>query len=336
MTGGVYLRVGLFILGGIALFVAMIWYLAGARLGRGPLFESYFSESVQGLEEGAAVKFRGVTVGRVSQLGLVNAEYGQGEGIERERRTYRLVFVRFAIETTRIGPLPDTQAAIKLGLRVRIASQGLTGLSYLELDFVDPERYPALEVPWTPRAEYIPSMPSTFFQVQDAAQVFLSKLSRVDIDALASQFIGLTGDLRAQLATGDVHNALAAASVLLGSMNDAVRAADLPGLSADLKRTSDALHDVAQSEDLKKVLANTALAAERVANVAAKLPALVASLQALAQRAGSGTADLQQSLAPLLRDTQAAAQNLREMTESLRRYPAQVLGGPPPRSVPAR
>jgi ABC-type transporter Mla subunit MlaD len=336
MTGGVYLRVGLFILGGIALLVALIWYLGGARLGRGPLFESYFSESVQGLEEGAAVKFRGVTVGRVSQLGLVNAEYGQGEGIERERRTYRLVFVRFAIDTMRIGQLPDTQAAVKLGLRIRIASQGLTGLSYLELDFVDPERYPSLDVPWKPRAEYIPSMPSTFFQVQDAAQAFLSKLSRVDIDELANQLIGLTGDLRAQLAGGDVHNTLTAASALLVSMNEAVRAADLPGLSADLKRTSDSLRDVAQSEELKKALANTALAAERIANVAAKLPALVASLQALAQRAGSGTADLQQSLAPLLRDTQAAAQNLREMTESLRRYPAQVLGGPPPRTVPAR
>jgi ABC-type transporter Mla subunit MlaD len=336
MTGGVYLRVGLFILGGIALLVAVIWYLSGARLGRGPLFESYFSESVQGLEEGAAVKFRGVTIGRVAQLGLVNAEYGQGEGIERERRTYRLVFVRFAIDTTKIGQLPDTQAAVNLGLRVRIASQGLTGLSYLELDFVDPERYPTLDVPWTPRAEYIPSMPSTFYQVQDAAQQFLAKLNRVDIDALSTQLIGLTGDLRAQLASGDVHNALTATSVLLVSMNDAIRAADLPGLSADLRRTSDSLREVAQNEDLKKALANTALATERIANVAARLPALIASFQALAQRAGSGTADLQQSLAPLLRDTQAAAQNLREMTESLRRYPAQVLGGPPPRSVPAR
>jgi ABC-type transporter Mla subunit MlaD len=336
MTGGVYLRVGLFILGGIALLIALIWYLGGARLGHGPVYESYFSESVQGLEEGAAVKFRGVTIGRVSQLGLVNAEYGQGEGIERERRTYRLVFVRFAIDTTRIGVLPDTQAAVKLGLRVRIASQGLTGLSYLELDFVDPERYPSLDVPWKPRAEFIPSMPSTFYQVQDAAQQFLAKLNRVDIDALATELIGLTSDLRAQLASGDVHHALTATSALLQSMNDAVQGADLPGLSADLKRTSDSLRDVAQSEDLKKVLANTALAAERIANVAAKLPPLVASLQALTQRAGSGTADLQQSLAPLLRDTQAAAQNLREMTESLRRYPAQVLGGPPPRSVPAR
>jgi hypothetical protein len=34
---------------------------------------------------------------------------------------------------------------------------------------------------------------------------------------------------------------------------------------------------------------------------------------------------------------QATAQNLREMTDSLRRYPAQVFGQPPPRDkVPVR
>jgi ABC-type transporter Mla subunit MlaD len=332
----VYLRVGLFILAGLALLAGLIWFLGGGRVGRGPLFESYFSESVQGLDVGAAVKFRGVTIGRVSDLGLVNAEYGQGQVPDSEPQTYRLVFVRYVVDTARIGQMPDVQEAVAHGLRIRLASQGITGLSYLELDFVDPARYPPLVVPWRPKGEYVPSMPSTFYQVQDAAQQFLARLNRVDIDTLATQLIGLVGDLRAQLASGDVHGTLTAASTLLGSLNEAVQTADLPGLSAELKRTSGALRGVAESEDLRKALANTALAAERVANVAAKLPALVASLQALTQRAGSGTADLQQSLAPLLRDTQAAAQNLREMTESLRRYPAQVLGGPPPRAVPAR
>ena len=80
-----------------------------------------------------------------------------------------------------------------------------------------------------------------------------------------------------------------------------------------------------------------ALAADRLATAAAQLPALIASLQATAQRAGNGTADLEQGLVPLLRDMQATAQNLREMTESLRRYPAQVFGQPPPRGTePAR
>jgi ABC-type transporter Mla subunit MlaD len=329
---GIYLRVGLLIVGGAGLLVALIWFLGGSEIGRGMLFESYFSESVQGLEVGAAVKYRGVTIGRVSEIGLVNAEYGQKQEVEREWQTYRLVFVRYVLDTTKIGPGLETASAVKLGLRIRLASQGITGLSYLELDFVDPTRYPTLTVPWKPKAEYIPSMPSTFYQVQDAAQQMLARLNRVDIDAMAAQLTGLLSDLRAELASGDVHEALAAATVVLHSANAAIQAADLPGLSADLKRTSTALRGVAEGEQTRKLLTNSALAAERLADVTAKLPALVASLQAVTQRAGNSTADLQQSLVPLLRDTQAAVQNLREMTESLRRYPAQILGSPPPRS----
>jgi ABC-type transporter Mla subunit MlaD len=329
---GTYLRVGLLIVGGLVLLVGLIWFLGGAEIGRGTLFESYFSESVQGLEVGAAVKYRGVTIGRVSEIGLVSAAYGQGPVIEKDAQLYRLVFVRYVVDTAKIGKMPDTHTVVDLGLRAKLASQGITGLSYLELDFVDPMSYPALQLPWKPNAEYIPSMPSTFFQVQDAAQQVLAKLNRVDIDALATQLAGLLGDIRTQLSSGDLHNTFAAASVLLRSTNAAVQAADLPGLSADLKRTSASLRDVVEGEQTRKLLTNGALAAERLADVTAKLPALVASLQALTQRAGNSTADVERGLVPLLRDTQAAVQNLREMTESLRRYPAQILGSPPPRA----
>ena len=100
---------------------------------------------MQGLEVGAPVKYRGVTIGRVTDIGLVSAEYG-GRPADREsrRQTYRLVFVRFEVDTSKIGPVPETAEAVKLGLRARLASQGITGLSYIELDFVDPTRYPAV------------------------------------------------------------------------------------------------------------------------------------------------------------------------------------------------
>ena len=77
---------------------------------------------------------------------------------------------------------------------------------------------------------------------------------------------------------------------------------------------------------------------ERLATAAAKLPPLIASIQATVRRADNGTADIEQGLTPLLRDLQTTTANLREMTDTLRRYPAQVLlEGPPPRSaVPAK
>src|SRR5262245_41229537 len=205
----VYLRVGSLIIGGVGLAIALIWFLGGSRITRGEVFESYFSESVQGLEIGAPVKYRGVTIGRVTELGLVSAIYGSGEAIEYEGVTYRLVYVRFEVDTARIGRMPDPAAAVAQGLRVRLASQGITGLSYLEIDFVDPGRYPVLDVPWQPRAQYIPSMPSTFSQVQDAAQQVLAKLNSVDFDRLSGQVNGLLTDLRTSLASGDIHTTLA-------------------------------------------------------------------------------------------------------------------------------
>jgi ABC-type transporter Mla subunit MlaD len=334
---GLYLRVGSLIVAGIVLLVAMIWFLTGSEIGGGTVFESYFSESVQGLEIGAAVKYRGVTLGRVTDIGLVSAQYGSGQPLNIASNTYRLVFVRYVVDTAKIGQMPDVQQAVSVGLRARLASQGITGLSYLELDFVDPERYPAQVVPWRPKATYIPSMPSTFAQVQDAAQQVLAKLNRLDFDRLGSQLDGLVTDLRTELARGDVHQTLREATDLLRTTKEAVAAADLPGLSAEIRQTTSALRGTLQGEQMQKLMANASLAADRLANAAAKLPAVLAALQTTTQRASNGTADLEQSLIPLLRDMRATAGNLREMSDSLRRYPAQVFGQPPPRgTVPAR
>jgi paraquat-inducible protein B len=48
-----------------------------------------------------------------------------------------------------------------------------------------------------------------------------------------------------------------------------------------------------------------------------------------------GTADVQQAMAPLLRDLQVTVENLRETSDLLRRAPAQALFGQPPSRQPA-
>jgi ABC-type transporter Mla subunit MlaD len=79
-------------------------------------------------------------------------------------------------------------------------------------------------------------------------------------------------------------------------------------------------------------VAATARAADKLAETAAKLPALVAAADATVHQTSNGVADLQAELEPVLRDARAAAANLREATDRLRRYPAGVLlGAPPPR-----
>jgi len=340
MTEGraVFLRVGTLVLGGFALVIGLVLFFAGNTLSHGIVFESYFSESVEGLEVGAPVKYRGVTVGRVTELGLVTAEYG-GHNLsdELDKLTYRLVFVRFLVDPARIGLPPeqiaDTTTAVRLGLRVRLASQGITGLAYMELDFVDPVKYPTSELPWTPRDPYIPSMPSKLFELENEATGFLAKLNSLDLEALTTSLTGLVADLRGNVDHGDVHLTLARAAELLRTLDDTVRAADLPGLTGDLRRTSESLRAVAQDRDLHRVLANAAIASDQLAAASARLGPLIASVQGMAGRIDNGVADLQRDLLPILHDAQAAVTNLRDTSEELRRYPPQfLLANPPPRS----
>jgi ABC-type transporter Mla subunit MlaD len=334
---GAALRVGLLILAGILLTVGFVWFFGGQTIGHATVYESYFTESVQGLEVGTAVKYRGVTLGRVTEIGLVSAEYKAGEPVAEDTSAYSQVFVRYAIDHTRLGNVPDTPTLVKLGLRSRLAAQGITGLTYLELDFVDPAQYPVQPVPWQPRAEYVPSIPSTLSQVQDAAQQLLAKLNTVDLTALASSLAQLLQDLHGELSTGDAHQTMEQTQELVRTLRDTVHAADLPALTAEWRRAARALHDTVQGEDMKRLLADGGQAADRLARATAQLPPLITALQATAQHADSGTADVQRALVPLLRDLQATAQNLRDITEALRQAPGQVLlAQPPPRSVPER
>ncbi len=330
---GLYLRVGLLALAGLALAVGAAWFLSGSQIRHARGYETYFRDTVQGLDAGAAVKYRGVSIGAVTEIGLVSAEYGRGQPDAERRSTYRTVLVRFEIDTTRVGQAPDA-AAVAQGLRARIAPQGLTGQSYVELDFFDPARYPVAPVPWVARYEVIPSITSTLTEVKDSATVLLAKFQQVDIIALADGVLGLVTELRGTLREGgDAHVLLGQATLTLRALQTALTDADVPALSAELRQTLVSARTLASGPQTRDLLRSATSAADRLSQAAAKLPVLIAALDAVARRADTGSADLEAGLVPLLRDARTAVAALRQTSEALRRDPAQaVLGGVPPRS----
>jgi paraquat-inducible protein B len=129
--------IGLFMIGAVALTVLGIATLASkAWFGDRPTFISFFEESVNGLERGAAVKFQGVPVGTVSEL-LIQ--------IDQVDKTF-LVPVEYEIDltrlTTEIGEflqLDDEevlQRQITDGLRAQLQMESLvTGILYIELTY---------------------------------------------------------------------------------------------------------------------------------------------------------------------------------------------------------
>jgi ABC-type transporter Mla subunit MlaD len=329
-----FLRVGLLILVGLGLAVGFILFFTGQQLGaRAPSFETYLRESVTGLEVGAPVRYRGVAIGRVTEIGIAGQEYATSTSSPTVA-AYQLVLVRFALDPRRISDdaAGSQQRMIQSGLRVRLASQGVTGVAYLELDFVDPERFPAASVPWTPRATLIPSIPSTIAQVQTTAEQILDRLRGVPIETIAQDLTALIGDLRRQSATLPLGEM---AEEARGTLAAARRVAESPDIAATLTETRRAvaeLRELVGGPELRAAIVGLTAASAELQRATTRLPAVITQLEATLRTARGTTSDVSADLAPLLRDLRATSANLRDVTEQLRRSPSQtLLGAPPPR-----
>lgn len=326
-----YARVGALILAAIGLGVGFVlFFTAGQGSGNNAFFETYLRESVQGLEPGAAVRYRGVQIGRVSEIGLVAVAYPP-PGDAPMGGDYQRVLVRFAIDRSRIGEFNDIEQVVGQGLRLRLSSQGITGVAYLEADFVDPTRYPVVPPPWQPKTPVVPAIPSTVAQVQDAAETILKRIEQAPLEQLLADVTTLVQTLRDQTGpNGDAGRTLREAALLLGTLRMQVEQADVPGLMAELRGAASDTRALVNSREVKSLLANGSSSAAELRASLARLPAAITGLEQTVRAARSTTTDLNADLAPILRDLRATTSALRDVAETMRRSPSQTIFGAPP------
>ncbi|HYF07985.1 MAG TPA: MlaD family protein [Acetobacteraceae bacterium] len=335
--GRLYFGVGLLILVGLGLAVGFVLFLTSGRLtGDSLVFETYSQESVTGLDIGAPVRFRGVAIGRVTEIALASSLYTV-QNSDLTAPEFRLVVLRFAVDRQRIGVTPSLDQALNAGLRVRIATQGITGVNYLELDFADPGRYPVVTLPWEPRYPVIPSVPSTVAQVTSAAERLVQRLDTIDFESLLGNLTGLLADLRRVAGSEDVARAVREAAEAMTTLRTAIAEADIAATLRDVREAARSVNETAEgagriieAPELGGAVRQAAQAAADLRAAIARLPAAVQALETTLRAARAATTDTQADLVPLLRDLRATAANLRDVTEALRRSPSQVLLGAPP------
>jgi paraquat-inducible protein B len=241
-------------------------------------FVCFFTGDLNGLNVGAPVKFRGVKIGSVDSI-LVNLP---GRTPKHPISAQRAEKLRLPViieldqkQVASLGARGDLAASsglqhlIDVGLRARLATESmLTGLLYVDLNFSPGT--PVVLILHANDQEYreIPTLPTQFEQIQEAAMQGLGKLDQIDFRALVSSlteaaqsahdFVSST-ELKAAVvslgeAAGNLSKTSSETRETLAKFTD-----NLDPLIMSLSKTSDSLRKASNSAALTMRGAQTTL-----------------------------------------------------------------------------
>jgi len=263
-------KLGLFVVAGTALvFGALVW-LGASQFERVEIpMVTFFDESVEGLDVGAEVKFRGVAIGSVPEIRIAPDQ----SQVEVHIAIYQDVLHNLGFKNDEeLLENWGTPGVMPQDIRFQIAAAGITGRKFLGAERVDPEQYPPPDLPFDVPWNYVPSRPSTLKSLEVGITEILHDLPEVldelkQVVAQTNQRIedldmaGLSEKAEALLATSEatmrqggdtlteIKTVLAAwnapdsplrtlaaqAEETLAGFDATVAAADIPGTTASIR-----------------------------------------------------------------------------------------------------
>jgi paraquat-inducible protein B len=168
--------IGIFVIGALALALIMLVLFGSGRFFRKThRYILYFAGDVNGLNIGAPVKFKGVTIGEVTKI-LIRFDQNNDDVhipviIEIDEQTIRNAGLQIDYKNRNF-----MKNAVKEGLRGQLATQSMvTGLLYIHLDFHEDQ--PAHWISQSKEVEEIPTIPTSF---EEAREVFKQAMAVFD------------------------------------------------------------------------------------------------------------------------------------------------------------
>ena len=343
--------IGAFVVGGIALAMAGVIFFGGGKVFQEKTpYVIFFESSVQGLNVGAPVVFRGVQVGQVTK---VEALYDPTQATIHVKVLVELVGgnVRVTAEVRQRSTHEAVEFLVQHGLRASLQLQSfVTGLLLVSLDFY-PDT-PIKRLGLDPTYPELPTVPSQIEQLLSNVRRTVEELGKLPLEALLAEALGTLKRVNTLLETPELRQALVSLPALvtdaqqllthtddqvahlgtrLAAAADAVRAAvvDAQRLFRDVDGQ---VAPLASSAKETLTTARGALGQAQKSLVTltdAATPALKQgerALGAIAHLAGDD-AVAPHDLAPTLKAIDEAAQSIRALADMLQRNPEALLRG---------
>ncbi len=284
---------GIFVTVGVILGVAaIIWVGASKYFEKGERYVTYFNESVQGLQQDSAVKYRGVDVGRVEVI--------------RVAPDNRLIEVVMKIRLR-----DEVEKNSVAYLRV----VGITGIVFIELDRRDPG-----EPDLSPRIDFaseypiIPSKPSQLRQIFSGIDEIVEKIKQVDLEGLSKSI---------------THSAKAAEDLLAGPRTQKVLA-NLESISVNLDQTMARVEKITAEGNLEGILGETRAALVEARSLIAVTRDELKTLRLAdtAEKTNRIVDTLSRTSRTTARDLQIMSDNMKRSSETLERLVERLESNP--------
>ncbi|MEF8796281.1 MAG: MlaD family protein [Salinivenus sp.] len=275
--------IGLFVVGALVLAVVGVGALGSNQVfDSRTTFISYFDESVNGLDVGAPVKFKGVPIGEVTDIKL---------RVDLQNETFQ-VPVQYAID---LEPVTDTTGVpldlddpellrdqIGDGLRAQLQLESIvTGKLYVELTYVSDPNPAALAGTRAPHLE-IPTQLSPLARLGEEASGLVTNLRRFDVSKINENLV-----------------------TFLVNANDKLKQLNAAEINQSILSTIASVRDVVESEELRTAVADAP-------KITGRLRETTAEAQRLVER-------LNRSVDPTTEELKATSTELRATLQKMRR-----------------
>ncbi len=228
-----YFVVGLFVTLAMVAAVAFVLWIAGVHDTRDKKrYTVYFTDAVSGLKVGGVVQYKGVEVGKVTDIHISPA---------------RNDLIRVNIEVAEETP-------VYAGTQATLAMMGVTGMVYMDMktDVADQnpvpktegEEYPVIQGNGTQLAKILADVPEISKQLLDITKKINGLLDQSNVESfnvILSNMEALTKDMNGLLSGDNVNNA----STTLSNFSDA--SADIKDMVARFEKTADDIDKAVQA-----------------------------------------------------------------------------------------
>ncbi len=278
---------------------------------------TFFSESVQGLNVGSSVKYRGVPVGSVSQISIDMNSKKVFVIMEIEPRYFRGISTQNDSADDFHKMLTEE---INNGLRCRLEFAGITGMKFIDFDYfgihgtaVPAKRERPAE---SPEACYIPSVQSSIKDLSGALSSSLERLSHIRFEDIAHELERSLGRLSEILSDPAIRSAISrineAAENLELSTSTVVKVLD----EKRLTRLFDSLEkDMEVLKHLGEQLSDSA--------TGMKLPESAAAFR----RAADSIQESKEDISSTLSKFNQTLESIRMLTDYLNTDPSSIIRG---------